>query len=194
MIPEVEAVLNELDGHRIQFAVLCRWLTPEQLGRPVPGSAWIVKDFISHLATIDGPVGDMFKTVHEGGEPGLRGPDGERWDVDNWNEGRVQGRREKSVDQLLEEAARERTVLRGHLARLTEEDLDKTIKFAGDARRPAAEIPLRRYLKGWCKHDVMHAVDMLRAMPERMTPRLEHWFDDPVVRGYQAAMNPAPNE
>ncbi len=191
MIPAVEAILNELDGHRIQFAVLSRWLSDEELARPVPGSNWIVKDFVSHLATIDGPVGEMFKTIHEGGDAGIRGSDGERWNVDNWNENRVQERRQKSVDELLEEAARSRTVLRGHLARLTEEDLARTIKFAGDARRAPSEVPLGSYLKGWCKHDVMHAVDMMRAMPEKMTPRLEHWFDDPVVRGYQAQMNPA---
>ncbi|MBA4179317.1 MAG: hypothetical protein C0506_01900 [Anaerolinea sp.] len=189
MTPEVEAILNELDGHRVQFAALCRGLTSGQLGRPVPNSSWIVKDYISHLATIDGPVGGMFRTLHDGGETGIRGADGERWNVDSWNESRVQERRGKTVDELLEEAARARTILRGHLARLTSDDLAKTIKFAGDARRPASEIPLLQYLRGWCKHDVMHAVDMLRAMPEAMTPRLEHWFDDPVVRGYQDQMN-----
>lgn len=189
MIPEVEQVMNELDGHRVQFAVLSRWLTSEQLARPVPGSTWIVKDFISHLATIDGPVGGMFKTVHEGGDPGIRTADGGRWDVDSWNEREVQARRGLTVDEILEEAARERTILRGHLARLNEDDLKKTLKFQGDEKRPPSEIPLGAYLKGWCKHDVMHAVDMLRAMPERMTPILERWFDDPVVRGYQAMMN-----
>ena len=189
MIPAVEEVLNELDGHRVQFAVLSRWLTPEQLVLPVPGSTWIVKDFISHLATIDGPVGEMFKTMHEGGDPGIRTGDGEPWNVDTWNEGKVQERRALTVDQILEEAARERTILRGHLARLSEDDLKKTLKFQGDDKRPPSEVLLGAYLKGWCKHDVMHAMDMLRAMPERMTPRLEHWFDDPVVRGYQTMMN-----
>ena len=148
-----------------------------------------MKDYIAHLATIDGPVGEMFKTVHEGGEPGIRGSDGERRDVDSWHEACVQERCGKTVDELIEEAARARVVLRGHLARLTPEDLARTIKFAGDARRPASEIPLLQYLKGWCKHDVMHAVDMLRAIPEKRSPRMEHWFDDPIVRGYQAQMN-----
>ena len=189
MTPEVQEIMNELDGHRVQFAVLSRWLTPEQLERPVPGSTWLVKDYVSHLATIDGPVGEMFKTVHEGGDAAIRTGDGERWDVDTWNQSKVQERRSLTVDQILEEAARERTILRGHLARLTEDDLKKTLKFQGDEKRSPSEVLLGAYLKGWCKHDVMHAVDMLRAMPERMTPRLEHWFDDPVVRRYQAAMN-----
>lgn len=189
MTPDVEAVLAELDGHRIQFTVLCRSLTEDQLQRPVPQSTWLVRDFIAHLATIDGPVGEMFASVHAGADPGIRSSDGERWDVDRWNEDRVQERRELSVDDLLMQAAVERTKLRSQLGALTDEDLDKKIKFQGDAHRPASEIGLRSYLRGWCKHDVMHAVDMLRAMPERMTPRLEHWLDDPVVQMYQKAMN-----
>ncbi|MEO6397986.1 MAG: maleylpyruvate isomerase N-terminal domain-containing protein [Tepidiformaceae bacterium] len=191
MIPAVEEVLNELDGHRVQFAVLSRWLTAEQLERPVPQSTWIVKDFISHLATIDGPVSELFRTTHEGGDPGIRTADGARLDVDSWNERQVQQRRSLTVDEILEEAARERSLLRAHLARLTEADLASTMKFQGDGKRPAAEFPLGAYLKGWCKHDVIHASDMLRAMPERMTPILERWLDDPVVRRYQAMMNSA---
>jgi len=189
MHPDVEVVLAELDAHRMQYIVLCRSLSEEQLNRPVPQSTWLVRDYIAHLATIDGPVGEMFHTVHEGGDAGIRGADGDRWDVDRWNEDRIQERRALAVDELLMEAATERTKLRGYLAALTEKDLATKIKFQGDARRPPAEVELRAYLRGWCKHDVMHAVDMMRAVPERMTPRLEHWFNDPVVAGYQKAMN-----
>jgi hypothetical protein len=31
---------------------------------------------------------------------------------------------------------------------------------------------------------------MMRALPERRSPELDAWFDDPIIRGYQAAMNP----
>jgi hypothetical protein len=189
MESDVETVLAELDGHRMQFIVLCRSLSDEQLGRPVPNSTWIVRDFIAHLGTIDGPVAEMFRSVHDGGDPGLRTTDGARFDVDRWNDARVLERREKTVDELLFEAATERTALRATLVALTAEDLAKSIKFAGDARRPPAEIPLGAYLRGWCKHDVMHAVDMARALPDAMGPRLEHWFDDPIVARYQQAMN-----
>ena len=44
------------DNHRAKFEVFCRSLSDEQLNRQVPSSTWIVKDFISHLATIDGTV------------------------------------------------------------------------------------------------------------------------------------------
>lgn len=189
MHPDIDAVIAELDGHRIQFIVLSRSLSEEQLNRSVPGSTWLVRDYVAHLATIDGSVGEMFRTVHEGGGAGIRSTDGERWDVDRWNEARIQERRALSVDELLVEAAVERTKLRGYLAELTEQALAANIVFQGDAHRPPSEIALRAYLRGWCKHDVMHAVDMMRAVPERRSPRLDHWFNDPVVAGYQKAMN-----
>jgi len=189
MTPDVEAVLDELDGHRLRFTVLCRSLNDEELARPVPQSTWIVRDFIAHLATIDGPVAEMFRTLHEGGDPGMRATDGERFDVDRWNDAQVQERRELTVDAILLEAATQRTRLRAMLGSLAEEDLDKAIKFGGDSRRPASEIQLRAYLRGWCKHDVMHALDMCRALPEKVTPRMEEWFDDPIVAMYQKQMN-----
>lgn len=191
MIPEVQAVVTELDGHRARFEQFCRSLTAEELDRPVPNSTWLARDFIAHLATIDGPVGEMFASVHAGADPGIRTRDGGRWNVDEWNEAQVRERRARSLEEVLAEAAETRAVLRGHLAALTEADIAQTIKFAGDARRPAGQFPLGAYLRGWCKHDPMHAVDMARAFPERVTPELQRWFDDPVIAGYQKAMNPA---
>lgn len=192
MHPDVERVLAELDGHRTRFEALCRSLSAREMNRPVPNSTWLVRDFIAHLATIDVPVGEMFASVHSGGDPGIRTSDGARWDVDRWNEVQVQERRPRSLEEILAEAAETRSVLRKHLQSLTKEDLARTIKFAGDARRPASEFPLGAYIRGWCKHDPMHAVDMVRALPGRITPELEAWFDDPVIAGYQKAMNPAP--
>ncbi|MBI2765358.1 MAG: maleylpyruvate isomerase N-terminal domain-containing protein [Chloroflexi bacterium] len=190
MNPDVEAVMHELDAHRARFEALCRSLTAEELARPVPQSTWLVRDFISHLGTIDGPVGEMFRTMHAGADPGIRDADGGKFDVDNWNERQVQERRSWDVEQLLEEAANMRAVLRGHMAALTETDIARTMKFGGDGKRPPGQVELRQYLRGWCKHDPMHALDMLRAMPERRSPEMEAWFDDPIIRGYQAAMNP----
>lgn len=189
--PTVSAVIDELEAHRTRFEDYCRSLSDDQLVRPVPRSTWLVRDFIAHLATIDEPVGEMFRTVHQGRDPGLRSADGARWEVDRWNEDRIQERRHMSVDELLDEAAQARTDLLGHLSALDDADLAKSLKFQGDARRPPAEWPLGAYLRGWCKHDPMHALDMSRALPEAMTPEVEAWFADPVVQGYQRAMNPA---
>lgn len=190
MHPTVAAVIDELDAHRERFGAFCRSLAEDELSRSVPRSTWLVRDFIAHLATIDGPVGEMFRSVHAGEDPGIRTGDGERFNVDGWNDGRVQERRMRSVEELLEEAAVARAALKVQLSALTAEDLAKALKFQGDSKRRPAEWPLESYLRGWCKHDPMHALDMSRALPEKMTPELEQWFADPVVRGYQRAMNP----
>jgi len=76
------------------------------------------------------------------------------------------------------------------MARLDAETLARSLDFGGDGKRPPAKVRLLDYLRGWCKHDPMHAVDMMRAMPGRMTPILEQWFADPIVARYQSAMNP----
>lgn len=189
MHPDVAAVVKELDDHRARFETFCRGLSDEQLNRPVPRSTWFVRDFIAHLGTIDGPVGEMFATMHSGGDPGFRTRDGAKWDVDSWNDDQVMARREWDVEKLLGEAAGARAVLHGHLDALTGEDIQKTLKFGGDNKRPASEVRLLDYLRGWNKHDPMHVVDMVRALPELVTPDLERWFDHPAIRGYQAAMN-----
>jgi hypothetical protein len=131
----------------------------------------------------------MFRTVREGGDPGIRNPDGGRFDVDHWNDRQVERRRELSLEQLLDEAAASRAELHTHLRALTEQDLQSTMKFGGDSKRPPADVQLLRYLQGWCKHDPIHVLDMLRALPEAWTPEVEAWVADPVVQGYQAMMN-----
>jgi hypothetical protein len=186
---DVEAVITELDSHRARFEAFCRALTSEQLTRPVPKSTWVVKDFISHLATIDVPVGEMFRSMHGEGTPGFRGQGGASWNVDTWNDRQVAERRSRTVDEILAEAEKTRAALTGYLRELTAEDMAKTLKFGGDSKRPPAEVRLLDYLRGWNKHDPMHVVDMLRALPELTSPELDAWFDHPAIRGYQAAMN-----
>ncbi len=189
MNPDVAAVVEELNAHRARFVAFCRSLSAEQLNRPVPDSTWVVRDFISHLGTIDVPVGQMFATMHAGGDPGIRNADGGKWDVDTWNDAQVAERRSWPLGQVLEEAAATRAALSGHLAALTAEDVEKSMKFGGDSKRPAGQVRLLDYLRGWNKHDPMHVVDMLRALPEMASPELDAWFDHPAIRGYQAAMN-----
>ncbi|MCC6383245.1 MAG: DinB family protein [Dehalococcoidia bacterium] len=189
MSVDLAAVLAELDAHRERFTAFCLALSPEELERPVPGSSWLVRDFIAHLATIDGPVTEIFRSARAG-EIRYGGADASPFDVDEWNERQVQARRRWNVRQLLTEAGTERTILREALVALKDADLDHFIPFAGDARRPPAKIELRQYVGGWCKHDPMHVVDMIRALPERRTPTVAAWLDDPAVQRYQAMMNP----
>jgi hypothetical protein len=181
-------VVDELDRHRARYEAFCRSLSADELGRPVPLSSWLVRDFIAHLATIDGPVSEMFRSIHLGEDTGIRTPDGAKFEVDDWNDRQVLARRAASVEDILEEACRARDGLKRDLLALTETDLARPLRFAGDSKRRPAEIPLETYLRGWCKHDPMHAMDMSRALPEREA-ELATWFDDPVVQMYQRQMN-----
>jgi hypothetical protein len=192
MTPEIQEVVRDLDGHRAKFEAFCRSLSEEELDREVPNSHWLVRDFIAHLATIDGPVRVMFESMTGEQPAGTSTPDtssGERWDVDRWNDSRVAARRTKTVDEIFAEAAQERARMHEALARLSEADLDKTMHFGGDNKRAAADIRLGDYIRGWAKHDVIHVADMLRALPERDTPEVQAWLDDPAVTGYQRMMN-----
>ena len=187
--PTVARVIDELAVHRERFENFCRSLSREELGRPVPESTWHVRDFITHLATIDGPVAEMFRAMHAGEDTGIRNADGGKWDVDDWNEQQVRQRRAWDIDQIFAEAAETRSALLTHLSSLTTADIAKKLKFGGDAKRPPSEVVLGQYLQGWCKHDPMHALDMSRALPGRITPDVQEWFDDPVVQMYQRMMN-----
>jgi hypothetical protein len=187
--PDVLPIVRELDEHRTRYVALCRSLSNAELSSPVPLSTWIVRDFIAHLATIDPTVLAIFRSIKKGPGQVAEQSSDEPFDIDRWNNARVAERRTWSVDRTLEEAAMNRGAMREFLATLDGDDLQKPFPFGGDSKRPPMDITLIQYLRGWCKHDVMHAVDMMRALPDRRTPDLDEWFDDPVVAGYQRAMN-----
>lgn len=189
----VDAVIRELDDHRSRFVDLCRSLDEAELQRPVPGSQWQVRDFIAHLATIDPPVMAMLSRLTR--KPSVADDprdttDGAPANIDHWNDDQVRVRRSWSLDDVLAEATRNRDHMRAFLATLDADDLQRPFDFRGDSKRPAATFPLGKYLRGWCKHDAMHAVDMLRALPEHVTPERQRWVDLPAVHAYQEAMNP----
>jgi hypothetical protein len=194
MIPEVQTVVDRIVEERTKFEAFCRSLNDSELSTAVPDSTWCVKDFISHLATIDGPITAWFTAVAEGSASGPRtGSGGERWNVDRFNDDAVAKLRDRSVDGILTHAATERSTLVGVLGRLTQEQVDASIHFGGDAKRPATDMQFGRYLQGWARHDVIHVADMLKALPERRTdPAVAAWLDEPDVRTlvgfYQKAM------
>ena len=196
------AVTDEIGRHREQFERWCRSLSAEELRRPVPESSWRVRDFISHLATIDKTVSVWFAAIADGSglESAMEGlasegqaSEGQRFDIDTWNDAQVAERRDWSLDRIFAEAAETRVAIVRQLARLDDAELDSTIPFGGDSKRPATTIKLIDYLTGWAKHDPIHVNDMIRALPERRQDAdVRSWLDDPVVggiaRGYASAM------
>jgi hypothetical protein len=192
MIPQVQTVADTIASERARFERFCRSLNEEALARPVPQSTWIVKDFISHLATIDAPITRWFERV-AGGDVGRAGPDGGAWDVDRFNDAEVAKRRERSVEVLLAEAARERAALLVVMDGLSQEQVSGTIHFGGDSKRPPRDLVFGQYLQGWARHDVIHVADMLKALPERRSdPDVVAWLAEPEVAAlvgfYQKAM------
>jgi len=193
MIPELQPIVDQIATERERFARFCRSLSDEGLSRAVPHSTWIVKDFISHLATIDRSVARWFTSIQSGEGGGSSERQGVAWDVDRFNDRAVAERRDRSVDEILAEAAAERSALLAVLDRFTAGQVAASIRFGGDAKRPPSDVTLLRYLQGWALHDAIHTADMLKALPERRDdPVIAGWMDDPsvqiVVERYQRAM------
>lgn len=194
MVDEIEATVRRIELERERFERFCRSLSAEELQRPVPESSWIVKDFVSHLATIDGPIARWFAAIAAGAETAAARPGGSgSWDVDRFNDAQVAERRDRSLDEIFAEAAQRRAELIRVLRGLTGEQLGQMIHFGGDSKRPPAEIPLGRYLQGWSRHDAIHVADMLRALPERRSePEVAAWLAElevaAIVGTYQKAM------
>ena len=196
MTPRVQEIVDLIGEERGRFERLAWSLSEEELSRPVPESGWQVKDFISHLATIDRPIAVWFAAIADGSQQRPTAGDtesGAGWDVDRYNDARVAERRQRSVEELLAEAADARAALISVLARFTEEHINGTICFGGDSKRPPSEVKLGRYLQGWARHDVIHVADMLKALPERRRePQVAAWLAEPEVRAvvgyYQKAM------
>jgi hypothetical protein len=183
LIPEVQIIVDQITGERVRFAAFCVSLTDDELARAVPGSDWVVKDFISHLATIDRPVATWFRSIQTGAAEPPRPSSGDRWDVDRYNDAAVADRRGRSVESILAEAAGNRAAMLDVLAGLTEEQVLGEVRFGGDSKRPPSDIQLLRYLQGWARHDIIHVSDMLRALPERREDRLvQEWMAEPGVQ------------
>ena len=189
-VAQVVAVIVE---NRRRFEEFCYSLSDEQLERPVPDSAWIVKDFAAHLATLDVTFRKYLESVEAGGQIDLsRDTLGEAFSLDRWNDEQVEQRRALSIREILAEAATNRARLIETMERLTEEQIGRPMHFT-DPKRGAADFPLNAFLIGWAQHDPIHVADMMKALPELAGDEaLATWMANPFVRGYQASMSSAP--
>ncbi len=190
----VQSIIQSIREHREKFERFCRSLSEDELGQPVPGSTWVVKDFVSHLATLDPEMARSFQGAAAGRpEEASHHADGSPFDLDAFNDARVAERRQWLLERILEEASRNREALIETLERLTDEEIGQVLHFRGDNKRSAVELPLKVFLLGWARHDPIHAADMLKALPKRASdPELAAWMDDPVVKAYQQAMSGPP--
>jgi Mycothiol maleylpyruvate isomerase N-terminal domain len=190
----IDRLTQQFRANRERFEAFCRSLSNEELSRAVPDSTYRVKDFASHLATLDPEIVRWFDAVRDGQtQQPTHSADGSPFDIDKFNDTVVAERRDWSLYQILDEAAANRKALLESLRMLDDEKIEQTVHFNGDNKRPPADIPFKRFLFGLARHDNIHAADMLKALPERADdPELKAWLDDPAVKWYQNAMSGPP--
>lgn len=185
-----DKVIDQLIENRTKFEEFCLSLSDEELDRPVPDSTWLVRDFASHLATLDPAMQQLFEATARGER--LTAPDGGKFDVDAHNEPLVVARRGWTMKQVFDDGRPGRVTLIDALRKITDEQTKGMMWFEADAKRKAGEIPFGLFLAGWAWHDPIHLADMLRGLPERASDAgLKAWIENPFVGGYQKAMNPA---
>jgi hypothetical protein len=131
-------------------------------GRTSPDGTWMARDYVAHLASIDPLITRVFRAIRRNTDPADSASDARR--IDDWNEERILERRKQSLDQCLDEMARNRLELNAALADLTDEHLESVIHFAGDSKRAPRDIPLHLFLRGWVFHDRWHMEDARRAI------------------------------
>jgi hypothetical protein len=189
-----QQVIEGLRANREVFERFCRTLTEEELARPVPpDNKWTVRDFIIHSVMFDDLTTNWVKSVIGGNTGAPASPDGSPFDIDAWNQDRVEQWRGRPVDEAFAAAAPERARFEGALGRLTQEQMQAVVDFPGDNKRDPAKVPFGLFLGGLVRHDPIHTVDMLKALPERAEdPELKAWTDDRMVEWYQKAMSGPP--
>jgi hypothetical protein len=190
----IERLTQQFRTNRTRFQAFCMSLSDEELERPVPDSTYRVKDFATHLATLDPQLVRWFEAVRDGqtNQPS-ESPDGSPFDVDKFNDRVVAERRDWSLDQIFDEAETNRKAMLEALQELDDEKIDQVVHFNGDNKRGPADIPFKLFLAGFARHDPIHVADMLKALPERKAdPELQAWLDDPAVTWYQNAMSGPP--
>jgi Mycothiol maleylpyruvate isomerase N-terminal domain len=192
----ITKLIGYFESNRERFIEFCRSLSDEQLQRPVPNSTYTVKDFVSHLGTLDPLLAEQFDALASGNnEPlGRRvGADGQPFDIDKYNDAVVAERHDWSLDAILDEAAKNREVFLASLAKLEDAQIEQTMRFTGDNKRPAADIPYKLFLSGLTRHDPIHVADMVKALPERgEDSAIKEWINDTVVQWYQTTMSGPP--
>lgn len=166
---QLEPVVKETNENRATFEAFCISLKPEELTASIPGTTWRVKDYIAHLATIDLFVADWFEHQADGKPWRPTGDGGGAFNIDTWNEARIQERLDATVPELLAEAAGLRARLWAAVDRFSPEVLAAEFDFRGH------NITFLRYMELWVAHDPAHTADMLPGIPERRG-EVEGWL------------------
>jgi hypothetical protein len=159
--PRAQETIDRAAEERARFVDWVRGVAEEDWSRTSPEGIWQARDYVAHLASIDPLITGWFRSIQT---PGQGSGLARSFNIDEWNEERILARREKGIDDLLAELESNRADLNAALADFTDEQLDSTIHFGGDAKRAPRDIPLHLYLRGWVFHDRWHMEDARRAI------------------------------
>ena len=87
----IQKLVKQFEANREKFEAFCRSLSEEELARPVPDSTWMVKDFVSHLGTLDTMLTRQFESFAAGKAETLgKNEDGTPFNIDSWNDAAVE--------------------------------------------------------------------------------------------------------
>lgn len=170
MSTPVQAVIEKANANRATYEAFCRSLSEAELVAPVPDTPWRVRDYIAHLASIDIYVADWFEHVNRSERFRTANQDGTPFNIDVWNQARVNERAEAGVEELLAEAAQHRARLWRAVESMPEEVLAASFNFRG------SETSYLRYLQLWTAHDPAHTLDMLRGLPPERRIPVDSWL------------------
>jgi hypothetical protein len=185
-VERAQEIIDKAAHEREKLVAFVRSVPAAGWSKTSPGGIWQARDYIAHLASIDPLITNWFRVV-QGGEGG-GGYRGRAFSIDEWNEEQILARRERSMDELLEEAAHNRSDLNAALAAFTEPQLDGEIHFGGDAKRAPRDVPLYLYLRGWVFHDRWHMEDARRAMAGKEE---QPFGDEAFARAMQGGDRPS---
>ena len=163
-VERVQRVIDKMTVERERFVAWVRGVPDEKWPHLSPNGNWQARDYVSHLASIDPLLTGLARAFQQsGGIDDGRGS-GRRFDIDEWNEGKILARRAKSTQELIDEMAKNRAELNAAFVDFTDEQLDASFHFAGDSKRSPRDLKVAEFLNGLTMHDRWHMEDARRAL------------------------------
>lgn len=158
-VPRAQEIIDQAVEERRRFIEFVWGVPQEQWRNMSPDGIWQAKDYVAHLASVDPLLTAWFRSLQQG-----EAPPGGVFGIDDWNEEQILARRDRTIDELLTEMEGHRRDLSGALAGFTDEQLDRTVHFAGDRKRAPRDVQVHLFLRVWVYHDRWHTEDARRAL------------------------------
>jgi hypothetical protein len=163
-VERVQQVIDKMAEERARFVAWIRQVPAERWASLSPDGKWQARDYVAHLASIDPLLVGLMRAFQAEGRVDDGSGSGRRFDIDEWNERQILERRERSIEELLGDMERHRVDLNAAMADFTDEQLERSFHFGGDAKRAPREVQVHQFLNGLVYHDRWHMEDARRAM------------------------------